>query len=118
VAETLREIQAVREPSSAGDADLAPPPRRPRRWHRVLLVLVLLAGGFWIAHQAQQNRALEARVEQLGAKLESAQAELQAYRDRLSDVRTRVGDLRLRIGELEELVQLPPDAPVEPRAAE
>ncbi len=118
MAETLREIQAVRAPSSAGDADLAPPPRRPRRWPRVVLVLVLLAGGGWIARQAQQNRALEAHVAQLGAQLESAQAELQAYRDRLSDVRTRVSDLRLRIGELEELVQLPPDAPVEPPADE
>ena len=57
MAETLREIQAVRAPSSAGDADLASPPRRPRRWPRVVLVLVLLAGGGWIARQAQQNRA-------------------------------------------------------------
>jgi hypothetical protein len=113
VAESLREIQPVREPGSSGDADLVPPPRPPRRWQRVVVVLLLLAGGFWIAHQAQQNRALEARVEQLGAQLASAQVELQAYRDRLSDVRTRVGDLRLRIGELEELVQLPPDAPLE-----
>ncbi|UCE84898.1 MAG: hypothetical protein JSU66_11120 [Deltaproteobacteria bacterium] len=111
MAETLREVGAEREPAAVEDAEPGAPPQRPRRWLGAVVVLLFLIGGLWIARQAQQNRALEARVADLQVQLESARVELQAYRDRLTDVRSRVSDLRIRIAELEELVQLPPSAP-------